>query len=276
MTYVTYSRGFKSGGFDMRGNAAVYPQTQNGYNSETADNYEAGPQVDLLDDTLLLNLTVFYDPYKNAQIGVQQFVDTPARPPNSPRCSMPASRSIRAPRSSRRGGRRTALTLGAQHRLPRLVLRGLPDRLQRVHAAPGCATERPQQSISRTRIGPLNAPAWTVSGNASTPGTAAGHVARARRLRLAQLHQGRQHHAQRDRSAGIRAHQCRACVHDHEQRLAFLVRRQEPRPTSTTVSRATISATRRSAPANSSSAASARSASMDRRAPNRCTAQYHF
>ena len=67
MTYVTYSRGFKSGGFDMRGNAAVYPQTKNGYNSETADNYEAGIKSTLLDDTLLLNLTVFYDPYKNAQ-----------------------------------------------------------------------------------------------------------------------------------------------------------------------------------------------------------------
>jgi iron complex outermembrane receptor protein len=33
MTYLSYSRGFKSGGFDMRGNAAVYPQTENGYKS---------------------------------------------------------------------------------------------------------------------------------------------------------------------------------------------------------------------------------------------------
>jgi iron complex outermembrane receptor protein len=55
MTYVSYSRGFKSGGFDMRGNAAVYPQTENGYNSETADNYEAGIKSTLFDDTLLLN-----------------------------------------------------------------------------------------------------------------------------------------------------------------------------------------------------------------------------
>jgi iron complex outermembrane receptor protein len=74
MTYLSYSKGFKSGGFDMRGNAAVYPQTKNGYDSETADSYEAGIKSTLLDNTLLLNLTVFYDPYKNAQIGVQQFV----------------------------------------------------------------------------------------------------------------------------------------------------------------------------------------------------------
>src|SRR6202166_1504081 len=33
MTYVSYSKGFKSGGFGMRGNAAVYPQTKNGYDS---------------------------------------------------------------------------------------------------------------------------------------------------------------------------------------------------------------------------------------------------
>jgi len=82
MTYFSYSKGFKSGGFDMRGNAAVYPQTQNGFNSETADSYELGLKSTLLADTLQLNLTLFYDPYKNAQIGVQQFVDTGGVPQN--------------------------------------------------------------------------------------------------------------------------------------------------------------------------------------------------
>jgi iron complex outermembrane recepter protein len=82
MTYVSYSRGFKSGGFDMRGNAAVYPQTENGYKSETADNYEAGIKSTLFDDTLLLNLTAFYDPYKNAQIQLQDFVEYQGAPTN--------------------------------------------------------------------------------------------------------------------------------------------------------------------------------------------------
>src|SRR5208282_5703070 len=82
MTYVSYSKGFKSGGFDMRGNAALYPQTENGYNSETADNYEMGVKSTLFDDTLLLNLTVFYDPYTNAQVGVQQFVVAGGVPQN--------------------------------------------------------------------------------------------------------------------------------------------------------------------------------------------------
>ena len=82
MGYVTYSRGFKSGGFDMRGNAAVYPQTEGGYQSETADNYEAGVKTTLLDDTLLFNFTVFYDPYRNAQIPVQEFVTYHGAPTN--------------------------------------------------------------------------------------------------------------------------------------------------------------------------------------------------
>jgi iron complex outermembrane receptor protein len=82
MTYVSYSRGFKSGGFDMRGNAAVYPQTENGYKSETADNYEAGIKSTFFDDTLLLNLTAFYDPYKNAQIQLQDFVEYQGAPTN--------------------------------------------------------------------------------------------------------------------------------------------------------------------------------------------------
>lgn len=68
MAYFTYSKGFKSGGFDMRGNALLSPDTKNGYNAETANNYELGLKSTLLDDTLLLNLAVFYDPYTDAQI----------------------------------------------------------------------------------------------------------------------------------------------------------------------------------------------------------------
>jgi len=70
MAYFTYSRGFKSGGFDMRGDALLFPGTSNGYQSETADNYELGVKSTLLDDRLLLNTDVFYDPYTNAQIEI--------------------------------------------------------------------------------------------------------------------------------------------------------------------------------------------------------------
>ena len=73
MAYVSYAQGFKSGGFDMRGNQALYPQTRDGYDSEIANNYEAGVKSTLFDDTLQLNLTVFYTPYEDVQITTQQF-----------------------------------------------------------------------------------------------------------------------------------------------------------------------------------------------------------
>jgi iron complex outermembrane recepter protein len=68
MAYILYSRGFKSGGFDMRGNALLNPSTKNGYNSEVANNYELGVKTTWLDDRLLLNADVFYDPYTDAQV----------------------------------------------------------------------------------------------------------------------------------------------------------------------------------------------------------------
>ncbi len=73
LAYVSYAQGFKSGGFDMRGNERANPATRDGYDSETADNYEIGIKSTLLDDTLQLNLTAFYTPYEDVQITTQQF-----------------------------------------------------------------------------------------------------------------------------------------------------------------------------------------------------------
>lgn len=42
MVYTSYSRGFKSGGFDMRGDATATPSTTMGYAPETVDSYEVG------------------------------------------------------------------------------------------------------------------------------------------------------------------------------------------------------------------------------------------
>ena len=83
LTYAGYSAGFKSGGFDMRGNQAANPQTSAGYDSETADNFEVGMKSNWLDDTLQLNLTVFYTPYHDVQIGSQQFVNLNGNPTNA-------------------------------------------------------------------------------------------------------------------------------------------------------------------------------------------------
>ena len=164
MTYVSYSKGFKSGGFDMRGNAAVYPQTENGYNSETADNYEFGLKSTLLADTLQLNLTLFYDPYKNAQIGVQQFVDTAGVPQNVT-AVLNAGKQINQGVEIESAWRPAkALTLG--------VNVGYLDSYYQdfligcTALTPGCSVNAPPVNVADLNR-PINAPAWTVATKAA-------------------------------------------------------------------------------------------------------------
>ena len=164
MTYVSYSRGFKSGGFDMRGNAAVYPQTQNGYNSETADNYEAGIKSTLFDDTLLLNLTVFYDPYKNAQIGVQQFVDylgTPTKLTAVLNAGKQINQGVEVESVWRP---LQPLTLGLNLGYLDSYYKDYLIPCNVFTAAPGCGPSVATVNVADENR-PLNAPAWTVSGN---------------------------------------------------------------------------------------------------------------
>jgi iron complex outermembrane recepter protein len=164
MSYVSYSRGFKSGGFDMRGNAAVYPQTQNGYNSETADNYEAGIKSTLFDDTLLLNLTAFYDPYKNAQIGVQQFVDYLGTPTNLT-AVLNAGKQINQGLEIESVWRPTKpLTLGLNLGYLDSYYKDYLIPCNVFTAAPGCGPSVATVNVADENR-PLNAPAWTVSGN---------------------------------------------------------------------------------------------------------------
>ncbi|WP_148213491.1 TonB-dependent receptor [Rhodospirillum centenum] len=80
--YASYSRGFKSGGFDMRGDAVLTPNTVNGYDPETVDSYEIGLKGQYF-ERLTLNLAGFYSKYDGQQIttqvpatsGIASFVD---------------------------------------------------------------------------------------------------------------------------------------------------------------------------------------------------------
>ncbi|MDY6945429.1 MAG: TonB-dependent receptor [Pseudomonadota bacterium] len=83
MLYFSYAEGFKSGGFDMRGNQLANPNTVNGYDAETADNFELGMKSSWFDDTLRLNLTAFYTPYEDIQITAQEFVVLNGNPTNA-------------------------------------------------------------------------------------------------------------------------------------------------------------------------------------------------
>ena len=69
--YASYGKGFKSGGFDMRGDAVFTPDTVNGYAPEKVDAYEAGLKGAFLDRTLFINAAAFYSDYKDQQITTQ-------------------------------------------------------------------------------------------------------------------------------------------------------------------------------------------------------------
>ena len=81
--YASYSKGFKSGGFDMRGDAVLTPDTVLGYKPETVDAYEVGLKGAFLDRKLFVNLAGFYSDYKDQQVtlqiptagGIASFVD---------------------------------------------------------------------------------------------------------------------------------------------------------------------------------------------------------
>ncbi|WP_268904965.1 TonB-dependent receptor [Dasania phycosphaerae] len=71
MLYISYAEGFKSGGFDMRGNAALNPNVADGYDPEIVETWELGLKSQLLDDRLRLNLALFQMDYTDMQLTVQ-------------------------------------------------------------------------------------------------------------------------------------------------------------------------------------------------------------
>jgi iron complex outermembrane receptor protein len=73
-TYVSYSKGYKSGGWDMRGDAFLTPQTVNGYDPETVDAYEVGLKGNLFDRRVSFASAAFLSKYKDQQVTTQVVV----------------------------------------------------------------------------------------------------------------------------------------------------------------------------------------------------------
>jgi iron complex outermembrane recepter protein len=69
--YASYGKGFKSGGFDMRGDAVFTPTTVNGYAPETIDSFELGFKGAFLDRKLFTNIALYKSKYKNQQVTIQ-------------------------------------------------------------------------------------------------------------------------------------------------------------------------------------------------------------
>jgi iron complex outermembrane recepter protein len=76
LLYASFSRGFRSGGFNGRSSG---PTTLGPYNPETVDAYEVGLKADWLDRTLRTNLAFYYTKYDDKQEEVVQ----PAPPGSS-------------------------------------------------------------------------------------------------------------------------------------------------------------------------------------------------
>ena len=62
--YASYSRGFRSGGYNIRQNAGVVPGP---YDEEIVDAFEVGVKTDLLEDNLRLNLAYYQNKYDDLQ-----------------------------------------------------------------------------------------------------------------------------------------------------------------------------------------------------------------
>ncbi|WP_300543170.1 TonB-dependent receptor [Maricaulis sp.] len=70
--YLSYGRGFKSGGFDMRGDATATPATMEGYDPETVDSVELGLKGYLFGDRVRFAAAVFNASYDGQQVTSQQ------------------------------------------------------------------------------------------------------------------------------------------------------------------------------------------------------------
>jgi iron complex outermembrane receptor protein len=81
LAYATWSRGFKSGGFNGRPLVGLAEVTK--YNPERLWSYELGVKTDWLDKKLRINATAFYYDYRDIQLTVlltpQNFVGNAAR-----------------------------------------------------------------------------------------------------------------------------------------------------------------------------------------------------
>ncbi|MGH9363482.1 MAG: TonB-dependent receptor, partial [Thermoanaerobaculia bacterium] len=75
MGYLQMSRGFKSGGFNVRANTVAFPASSQPFDDEVLDVAEVGVKSVLLDHQLVLNAAAFYGDYKDVQVSV--FTTTP-------------------------------------------------------------------------------------------------------------------------------------------------------------------------------------------------------
>ena len=77
LQYLTYAKGFRSGGFDNRATLLVLAETP--FNPEYVDSFEAGVKNELFGHRLRANVAAFYNDYSDLQVSYT----TPSYPGNS-------------------------------------------------------------------------------------------------------------------------------------------------------------------------------------------------
>jgi iron complex outermembrane receptor protein len=70
MIYGLASRGFKSGGYNIRANTTAVPRSGEPFDDEQVDSYEIGSKMAFFDQTLFLNVAAFHNVYKDIQLSV--------------------------------------------------------------------------------------------------------------------------------------------------------------------------------------------------------------
>lgn len=75
--YAKVSRGYKSGGYNVR--ASTTQRFNEGFGPETLTSYEVGLRSDLLDQRLRINATLFHADYKDIQLSIQSDPSNPTR-----------------------------------------------------------------------------------------------------------------------------------------------------------------------------------------------------
>lgn len=79
--YGLVTRGFKSGGFNVRANTAAVPLSARPFDDETVTSWEFGTKRALADDNWFFNAALFYNDYKDVQLSVfTQFIQPNGQP----------------------------------------------------------------------------------------------------------------------------------------------------------------------------------------------------
>jgi iron complex outermembrane receptor protein len=70
LVYGLATRGFKSGGYNIRAQATAVPRSAEPFDDEVVDSFELGTKMSFLDQRLFLNLSAFHNKYEDIQLSV--------------------------------------------------------------------------------------------------------------------------------------------------------------------------------------------------------------